>query len=163
MLGKLFSNKKEQKRSEREDAISNFSKLSDKWNFDDIQDYLRGAKDQEISDIGLAALLTRFNTKLTDDKKADGGKRKEFEVYDRVERTKRGLDIFLSISNNNKLGHDSLSLVQEFFTVYKKVIQDLDQKLSQTYEGKVKDAYKNATLRALARGKIEQTLNIKNF
>lgn len=164
MLKKIFSKKnKEEKLSERESAISDFSKVCEKWNFDDIRDYLRGVKDKEVTDIGLASILTRFNTALTEDKKATDGKRKEFELYDRVERTKKGLDIFLSIANHVKLGPDTLSLLQDFSTIFEDVIVDFDQQLSQTYEHKIKEAYKTASLRSIAKSKIEQTLNIKNF
>lgn len=165
MLGKLFGkDKKDAAKSARQSAIEHFSKLSEKWNFEDIQNYIRGKKEgQEVNDAGLASILQRFNTYKTDDKKTESGKRREFEIFDRPERTKKGFDIVIAIAGNAKLGVDSLELLKEFSEVYSDVIKDLDTQLSQTYKQKLKDAYSNANVRALTKATIQQSLALRDF
>ena len=163
MIGKLFKKDKKEKLSEREEGIKNFTTIMEKWNLEDLLSYVRGQKEgQELNDFGLASILIRFNTKMSDDKKAPNGKRREFECFDRHERTKKGLDLFMSIAASKALSTDSLGYLKEFSTVYHDVIIDLDKKLSQTYESKIKQAYTNATLQAMAKAKIEQSINISN-
>ena len=160
MLEKLFKKDKKSQKSQREQDIVAFTKISERWNFEDIQKYLRGHIDaHKVSDAGLASILHRFNHRKTADKKQESGERREFEISDNLERTKKGFDIVMSIAANKNLGNLSIELINVFNTTFSDVIKHFDQKLSQTYQGKLKDAYKNAQVRALTKAKISKSLD----
>lgn len=162
MISKLFKKDKEAKQNERQEAIEEFGRTAIKWNLEDVHAYVRGQKDDlKTNDIGLAFIMTRFNTRKSDDKKSPTGKRREFEVYDRVERTKKGFDIVLSIAAHKELSVESIDLIKTFSTTFADVIKDLDTKLSQTYAIKLKEAYKNAELRAFTKAKISKELHMR--
>jgi hypothetical protein len=148
--------------SERDKEILAFDKISSGWNLETIQEYLRGKNTtNELSDIGMASLLLRFINQRKDDKKMESGQRREFETIDRVERTKKGLDAVILIANQSILSTATIPLIELFITTYLDVIQDLDKKLSQTYEHKMKSAHKNAEVNALAKSQFKRELHIK--
>ena len=165
MLKKLFTkgNASEHEAAmPRDEALEAFGKTAQKWNLEEIQSYVRGQMPgHETEDIGLAYILHRFNTHMINDKNFPGGKRREFEVSDRNERTKKGFDIVLSIAANKNLDPASLDLIDQFSTVYKDVIEAFDNEMAQTYGHKLKEAYKNAQIAALAKSKIKRELSIR--
>ena len=148
--------------SERDQEISKFDKLSDGWNLEQIQDYMRGKNSNEaLSDIGMASILNRFISRRKDEKKMPSGQRREFETIDRVERTKKGLDIVISMANQSMLSTDTIPLIEAFIVTYTDVIKHLDQELSQTYESKMKQAHKAAEVNALAKSQFKRSLNMQ--
>lgn len=165
MFEKLFTKGKssdDNVAAPRLEALESFGKIAQKWNLEEIQSYIRGQMDNhEVTDIGLAYILYRFNTHRISDKSFSGGKRREFEISDRNERTKKGFDIVLSIASNKYLEPDSLDLILEFSTVYKDVIDAYDKDMAQTYAHKLKEAYKNAQVAALAKSKIKRELSVR--
>lgn len=153
---------KESVTSERDKEILAFTKLSSGWNLENIQEYIRGKNtNNELSDIGMASILSRFINQRKDDSKMESGKRREFEATDRVERTKKGLDIVILMSSQAILTTKTIPLIEEFIKTYLDVIQDLDQQLSQTYEHKMKTALKGAEINALAKSQFKRELNLK--
>ncbi len=160
MLNKSASEKGEL--SDRDKEISAFDKISDNWNLENIQEYVRGQNSSyPLTDIGMASILGRFNNRRKDDAKFASGQRREFETTDRVERTKKGLDVVISIATQSSLSSETIPLLVQFIEVYVDVIQDLDKKLSQTYEHKIKNAYKTAEMNALAKSQFKKKLDIK--
>lgn len=147
--------------TEREKEILAFDKISSGWNLETIQEYLRGKNSNGLTDIGIASLLLRFINKRQDDKKVESGKRREFEAHDRVERTKKGLDIVITMANQTFLSNDTIPLIEQFIETYKDVIQDLDNKMSQTYEHKMKTAHKNAEVNALTKSQFKRELGMR--
>ena len=155
---KIFS-KKEGQQSEREKAMDEFSKVSDNWNLENIQTYLRGQIDKHpVNDIGLASIVNRFNEKRTHDTKAPNEKRREFESYDRPERTKKGLTLMLSIIARKELEPESFPLIENFLKIYNDVIVAFDTANQQTFEHKLKETYMNANVAALAKSKMKHEL-----
>ena len=151
-----------EKLSEREQEILKFDKLSDGWNLEQIQDYMRGQNSNEkLSDIGIASILNRFISRRKDEKKMPSGQRREFEAIDRIERTKKGLDIVISMANQSILSTDTIPLIEAFILTYSDVIKHLDQELSQTYEYKMKEAHKAAEVNALAKSQFKRSLNMQ--
>ena len=148
--------------SERDHAILKFDKLAEGWNLEKIQDYMRGNVNKEpLSDIGMASILIRFIERRKDERKVPSGQRREFESMDRAERTKKGFDIVILMANQSILSTDTIPLIKAFLDTYLDVVQHLDQELSQTYESKLKAAYKTAELNALAKSQFRRELNLK--
>lgn len=148
--------------SERDKEIVLFDKVCAGWNLETIQEYLRGKNTaHKLSDIGIATLLSRFLKKNQDEKKSGAGQRREFEISDRIERTKKGLDIVILMANQPFLTTQTIPLFETFISFYTDVINDLDTKLSQTYMHKMKTAYKSAEVNALAKSQFKRELNIK--
>ncbi len=162
MIKSLFGGKDPStKKSEREEAIEAFSKICANWNLEQIQNYVRGRDDNhKLTDAGLAAIILKFINHKSHDKKAPNGHRREFEPYDRVERTKKGLDIVLAIMVKSEFKPESLELVKAFTEHFADVIQDLDKQLSQTYAHKLKETYKQAHIAALTKSKMKRALDI---
>lgn len=159
IMGKSASSGKD---SERDQAISQFDKLSDGWNLEKIQEYMRGkVTNAPLSDIGIASILIRFIQRRKDEKKMPSGQRREFESVDRAERTKKGFDIVIFMANQSTLSTETLPLFKAFLDTYLDVIRHLDKELSQTYESKLKSAYKAAELNALAKSQFRRELNLK--
>ena len=151
-----------EKLSQREQEISQFDKVSDGWNLEQIQEYLRGNNsNQKLSDIGMASILNRFISRRKDEKKMPSGQRREFESIDRPERTKKGFDIVIFMANQSMLSTDTIPLIEAFIVTYSDVIKDLDQKLSQTYEYKMKEAHKAAEVNALAKSQFKRSLSMQ--
>jgi len=159
LMGKNASSDKV---SERDYAILEFDKRSEGWNLEKIQDYIRGNINNEpLSDIGMASILIRFIERRKDEKKLPSGRRREFESIDRPERTKKGFDIVILMANQSMLSTDTIPLIKAFLDTYLDIIQHLDKVLSQTYESKLKAAYKAAELNALAKSQFRRELNLK--
>lgn len=159
LMGK---NGQSDKASEREQAILKFDKLSQGWNLEKIHEYLRGnVAGEPLSDIGIASLLIRFIERRKDDKKMESGQRREFESIDKVERNKKGFDLVILMANQTMLSTETLPLIKCFLDTYLDVVQNLDQQLSQTYESKLKAAYKAAEVNALAKSQYRRELNLK--
>lgn len=151
-----------EKLSERDQEISKFDKLSDGWNLEQIQEYIRGKNSNaKLTDIGIASILNRFITRRKDEKKMPSGKRREFETIDRSERTKKGLDLVITMANQSILSTDTIPLIEAFIATYMDVIKHLDQELSQTYEHKMKNAHKAAEVNALAKSQFKRSLNMQ--
>lgn len=157
----LFKSRvKEHDDSTKNKEVELFRKTSDKWNFEAIKLYIRGKDlNHELTDTGLAAIIDRFLHKREDDAKANHGKRREFEIYDRPERTKKGMDIFLSMMLTKEIEPPTLDKAVDFVEIYKDVIEDLDNKLQQTYMHKLKETYKNAQIAALVKKQISKSLD----
>lgn len=152
-----------EKLSERDQEILKFDKASENWNLEQIQEYMRGKNTNEpLSDIGMASILGRFINRRKDEKKLPSGKRREFETIDRNERTKKGLDIVISMANQSILSTDTIPLIEAFNATYIDVIQHLDQELSQTYEHKMKDAHKAAEINALTKSQFKRSLSMQH-
>ena len=158
----ILGKKSPEAKSEREQEIMRFDKLSNGWNLENIQEYIRGHNTTEpLSDAGMASILMRFIKRRKDDHKFESGKRREFEATDRPERTKKGFDTVMSIASQSILTSDTIPLINAFTEAYMDVIKDLDTKLSQTYEHKMKDASRTAELNALAKSQFKRELGIK--
>ena len=156
---KMFSKKDDTQPNERERGIEEFGKIAENWNLENIQTFMRGQLEKNpVNDAGLAYIIKRFNERRTADKKAPDGKRREFEAYDRAERTKKGLTMVLSIIARKELLPESFPLIEEFLKIYSDVIQAFDAANEQTFEHKLKETYMNANVAALAKSKLKADL-----
>lgn len=155
MFKKLFGNKK----SDRQSQIDAFDSIANKWNLDDMNNYIKGRKENvEPSDIGLAYILDKLITNTQSDKSYESGKRRELEIEDRPERLKKAFTLVQNIATHAKTSLDTLTLIKEFYTFYADVINAYDKAHSDIYMHRLKEAYKNGHVRALAKSKLENRL-----
>lgn len=162
MFEKLFS--KKSTLSVRDTKIEEMSKHIQAWNFEQIQEYIRGRmKTPELNDFGLAAIIARFLTSHAPDVHAPSGFRREMEPSDTLERTKKGFDILLAVIGHNKLSPESLDNVPPVIERYKDVIEAYDTKMKQTYIHKFKATYQSAQVAALTKAQMRRELQVTSF
>lgn len=162
----MFSNPftKPETKEVRASKIGEFKDTVGAWNFEQMKDYTLGRmKTPELNDFGLAAILVAFINKMTHDKSAPGGKRRLLESFDLDARTKKGMDLLLSIISHKKISSKTLDLVPDLLEKYKDVFTEFDTKNHQTYVHKFKETYKFAQVAALAKAQMKREMQVTDF
>jgi hypothetical protein len=135
---------------EREKKILLMRGIISSWKKRELREYVYGHnKLYRCSDAGMAAILERFiNTN-------------EFKIGDMAEEIKEGLDIVLAISRNHKISLLTTDLIYSFIKHFEDVIKSYDRQSAQTYQYKLKEAYKKSLELVEAKTGIEKEMSVK--
>ena len=135
---------------DRERKIDGMRRIISGWDKKELQSYVYNHnKKHPVKDAGMAAILERFINS------------NEFEIGTLAEELKKGFDIVLSISRNNKIYFQTTDLILDFIQQYKDVIRYYDRQSAQTYYHKLVQAYEQSVIMVNKKLEIEQEMRIK--
>lgn len=152
MLSKIMGkNKQEDKEKELTELISRISKM----NLSDMRTYVNGKiTGLEVNKQGLNEVLKKIT--LKDEK---SGKR-YIEIDDDATKIKKGFDLVILISESKKISASTVEYIQKFIEAYSTLIIDYDNKNSQIYASKLKDALERSVARVNAISSVKEKMKV---
>jgi len=131
--------------------------IVDTWNLTEIYNYVMCKNDAHVCNfLGFDAIMDKFNTNRTINKDFLKGRR-EFEISDRPERTKKGLDIVLFLCRHPRSNVKTMLGIQSFLKIYMDVIRDYDTKNEQNYRERLLHSFRKGLFRLEAHAKKKNT------
>lgn len=128
------------------------------WNLTEIYNYVMCKNDLHICNfLGFDAIMEKFNFNRKQDSNFENGRR-EFEVGDRAERTKKGFDIVLFLCKHPRSNLKTMLGVQSFLKVYMDVIRDYDKNNQQNYREKFLHSFRKGLFRLEAQAKKKKKI-----
>lgn len=131
--------------------------IVDTWNLTDTFDYVMCKNDAHVCNfLGFDAIMDKFNTNRTVNKDFPKGRR-EFELCDRPERTKKGLDIVVFLCKHPRSNVKTMLGIQSFIKIYMDVIRDYDTKNEQNYRERLLHSFRKGLFRLEAQAKTKKS------
>lgn len=133
--------------------LDEMSEVIKEWNLSDTYEYVMCKNDMHVCNfLGFDAIMVKFNNKKITDKDFPEGRR-TFEIGDRPERTKKGLDIIIILCKHPRSNVKTMLGIQQFLKVYMDVIRDYDQNNSKNYRQRLLNAFRKGLFRLEAQAK----------
>jgi len=125
------------------------------WNLTDIYNYVMCKNDMHVCNfLGFDAIMEKFNTNRVINKEFPKGRR-EFELSDRPERIRKGLEIVMFLCRHPRSNLKTMLGIQDFLKIYKDVLSDFDKKNSENYKEKLLYSFRKGLYRLESEAKLK--------
>jgi len=123
------------------------------WNLTEIHDYVMCKNDLHVCNfLGFDAIMEKFNTHMTINKEYPKGRR-EFEITDKAQRTKKGFDIVVFLCKHPRSNVKTMLGIQQFMKLYMDVIREYDKLNEGDYREKLLNAFRKGLFRLESKAK----------
>ena len=140
-----------------EKKLDEMSEIIKDWNLSDTHKYVMCKNNTHVCNfLGFDAIMQKFNTQRTSDKDFPDG-RHLFEIGDRPERTKKGLEIVIMLCKHPRSNIKTMLGIQQFLKIYMDVVRDYDKTNSKNYRQRLLHAFRKGLFRLEAEAKKKRT------